>query len=212
MFALALAVLIFSAAGTLAYWQGWVFWAIISGCVFAITAYFLKHDPALVERRLRAGPAAEREARQKPVQFAASIILSLTFVVSALDHRFGWSAIPVPIVLVGDALVALGFLGVYLVFKENSFASAIIEVDADQRVVSTGPYALVRHPMYAASLLLFVGCPVALGSQWGLLAVVPLAATLIIRLLDEEKYLKRHLPGYEAYCSKVGFRLVPGIW
>ena len=177
-----------------------------------MTLYFLKRDPALVERRLNAGPGAEREASQKPIQLAASVVFGATFVVSALDYRFGWSDVPESAVAAGNALVVLGFLSVFAVFRENSFASAIIEVGKGQKVVSTGPYALVRHPMYAGALLLFVGSPLALGSSWGLLLIVPMTAILIVRLLDEEKYLVRNLPGYEAYCAKVRYRLVPGVW
>ena len=211
-FAVALAVLIFLPAGSLGYWQGWVFWANFCACVAAVTLYFLKRDPALVERRLNAGPGAEREARQKPIQLAAAVVFGATFVVSALDYRFGWSNVPGSAVAAGNALVVLGFLSVFAVFRENSFASAIIEVGTGQKVVSTGPYALVRHPMYAGALLLFVGAPLALGSWWGLLAIVPMTAILIVRLLDEERYLVRNLPGYEAYCAKVRYRLVPGVW
>ena len=211
-FAVALAVLIFLPAGSLGYWQGWVFWANFCACVAAVTLYFLKRDPALVERRLNAGPGAEREASQKPIQLAASVVFGATFVVSALDYRFGWSDVPQSAVAAGNALVVLGFLSVFAVFRENSFASAIIEVGKGQKVVSTGPYALVRHPMYAGALLLFVGSPLALGSWWGLLLIVPMTAILIVRLLDEERYLVRNLPGYEAYCAKVRYRLVPGVW
>ena len=198
--------------GSSGHWQGWVFWVNFCACVAAVTLYFLKRDPALVERRLRAGPAAEREARQKPIQLAAAVIFGATFVVSALDYRFGWSNVPGPAVAAGNALVVLGFLSVFAVFRANSFASAIIEVGTGQKVVSTGPYALVRHPMYAGALLLFVGAPLALGSWWGLLAIVPMTAILIVRLLDEERYLVRNLPGYEAYCVQVRYRLVPGVW
>lgn len=211
-FLIALAVLIFLSAGSLRYWQGWIFWVHFSAWVGAVTLYFLKHDPALVERRLRAGPGAERKASQKPIQLAAAIIFAATFVGSALDYRFGWSQVPVWVVAAGNILIAAGFLGVFAVFRENTFASAIIEVAVDQKVISTGPYAIVRHPMYAAALLLFLGMPLALGSWWGMLAIVPLTAILAVRLLDEETYLARNLPGYETYRAEVRYRLVPGLW
>ncbi|WP_454849795.1 methyltransferase family protein [Rhizobium binxianense] len=211
-FVLFLAVLIFLAAGTPAYWQGWLFLANFCGWSAATTAYFLKRDPALVERRLHAGPAAEREPAQKRIQLFMSVVMIALFIGSVLDWRFGWSVVPVPAVILGNGLVALGFAAFFLVMRENSFASATIEVRQGQHVVSSGPYALVRHPMYAGALLMFAGMPPALGSWWGLAGMVPIAAGLAARLLDEEKHLARDLPGYDDYRRKVRYRLVPGLW
>jgi protein-S-isoprenylcysteine O-methyltransferase Ste14 len=134
------------------------------------------------------------------------------FVASAFDHRLGWSAVPLPLVVAGHGAVAAGYLAMLAVFRENSFASSTIEVGAGQRVISTGPYALVRHPLYAAALAMFLGVLPALGSWWGLLPAGLLAAAVVARLKDEEAYLARDLPGYEAYCSSVRWRLVPGVW
>jgi protein-S-isoprenylcysteine O-methyltransferase Ste14 len=211
-FVVALIALTFLPAGSLGYRQGWVFLLNFVAGAAGLTLYLLKYDPALLERRLNAGPAAEREASQKPIQLAASIVFCATFVVSALDHRFGWSNVPVSAVVAGNALVALSFLIILAVFKANSFASAIIEVGPGQQVVSTGPYAIVRHPMYAGALPMFLGGPLALGSWWALLTAVPMTAIIIVRLLDEERYLARNLPGYAAYCAMVRYRLVPGAW
>jgi protein-S-isoprenylcysteine O-methyltransferase Ste14 len=207
-----LAVLIFVSAGSLRYWQGWVCLVHFFAWSAGTTLYFLKRDPALVERRLKAGPTAEREAGQKRIQLLASLVICATFIVSALDHRFGWSSISGLGVLTGNALLALGFWIVVVVFKANSFASAIIEVGAGQKVISTGPYAWVRHPMYSGALIMFGGIPPALGSWWGLLTLPLLAAILAVRLLDEERYLTRNLPGYGDYCARVRYRLVPGLW
>jgi protein-S-isoprenylcysteine O-methyltransferase Ste14 len=187
-------------------WSNFALW-----CV-AFTPYFLKHDPALLERRLRAGPAAEREPTQKRIQLFASIFVCALFAVSVLDHRLGWSTVPISAVLVGNVLVAAGFWFMFVVFRENSFASSIIEVGADQKVIDTGPYAVLRHPMYAGALLMFAGVPPALGSWWGLVILPPIAAILAIRLLDEEKFLLRNLPGYAEYRTKVRYRLLPGVW
>jgi protein-S-isoprenylcysteine O-methyltransferase Ste14 len=211
-FLVVLAVLIFLPAGSIRYWQGWLFWINFAVCCFAFTPYFLKHDPALLERRLRAGPAAEREPLQKRLQALASICVGAIFVVSALDYRMGWSSVPTSVVVLGNVLVAIGFWLTFWVFRANSFASSTIELSAGQRVIDTGPYALVRHPMYAAALLLFCGVPLALGSWWGLLVLLPLVAVLVVRLLDEEVFLARNLPGYTEYCGKVRYRLLPGVW
>ena len=212
LFAGALWLLIFVPAGALAYWQGWLFWAHFSLWSAAGAWYFLKRDPALVQRRLRAGPAAEREPAQKRIQLFLMIVMCALFVVSALDFRFAWSAMPWPIVIAGNLLVAGGYLFIFLVFRENSFAASTIQVAPGQKVIATGPYARVRHPMYAGALLMFAGTPLALGSWWGLAPFLLLVAGMVARLQDEEAYLARNLPGYEAYRGSVHWRLVPGAW
>jgi protein-S-isoprenylcysteine O-methyltransferase Ste14 len=212
IFAVVLWLLIFLPAGSLAYWQGWLFWLHFSAWSAVGTWYFLKRDPALVQRRLRAGPTAEREPAQKRIQLFLSLVICALFVVSALDHRFAWSAVSWPFVLVGNALIATGYWLVFQVLRENSFASSTIEIAADQRVISTGPYAIVRHPMYSSALLMLAGVPLALGSWWALVALIPLAAGLVARLQVEEAHLARHLPGYDAYRSRVPWRLLPGVW
>jgi protein-S-isoprenylcysteine O-methyltransferase Ste14 len=130
----------------------------------------------------------------------------------AFDRRFGWSSIPPYVCLIGDALIAISFVFVFHVLKINSFSASTIQVAEDQKVVSTGPYALIRHPMYAGSLPMVVGTPLALGSWWGFGALVLFIPALLWRLLDEEKYLKRNLPGYTEYTHKVQYRLVPHLW
>ena len=210
-FVLALAALIFLPAWTVDYWQGWLLWANISACSAALTWYLLRRDPALLERRM-AGPGAETEPAQKRIQFFTSILVFAILIVSVLDHRFGWSAVPAWAVISGDVVVALGFAIIWLVFRENSFASSTIQVAADQPVISTGPYAWVRHPMYSGAIFLFLGVPLALGSLWGLLLVLPLTAALVARLRHEESYLLQNLPDYEAYRRRVHYRLIPRIW
>jgi protein-S-isoprenylcysteine O-methyltransferase Ste14 len=143
--------------------------------------------------------------------FASSGFIAL-LVVPALDYRFGWSAVPLSVVTAGNILVAIGFYLIFLVYKENTFTSATIEIVENQKVVSTGPYALVRHPMYASALLYLIGTPLALGSYWGLLALVFMMSFLTWRLLDEEKFLAMNLPGYVEYQEKVRHRLVPYVW
>jgi protein-S-isoprenylcysteine O-methyltransferase Ste14 len=207
-----LGVVLFAPAGTIHYWQAWVYLVEFAGASGLITTYLWKHDPKLLERRVHAGPAAEKERSQKWIQALASLAFLGEMVLPALDHRFAWSHLPLIYTVAGEMLVLLGFFVVFLVFKENSFTSATIQVDPDQRVVSTGPYAIVRHPMYSGALLLLFGTPVALGSWWGLLMVVPMVGVLALRILDEEKFLVRSLHGYVDYCRRVRFRLVPLIW
>ena len=207
-----MAALIFLVAWSLRYWQAWVFLVVFTVSIAAITAYLAENDPNLLERRMKGGPQTEKEASQKLIQLFASICFIAVFVLSTLDHRFGWSAVPTYAVVAGDLLVVLGLFVVFLVFKENSFASATIEVDNDQKIVSTGPYSIVRHPMYSGSLVMLLGIPLALGSYWGLLAVCVFALVLIWRLLDEERFLAHHLSGYPEYQHKVKSRLLPFLW
>ena len=203
---------IFLPAWTFDYWQAWIVVAVFFGCTLAVTVYLMKNDPKLLERRVKAGVGAEQERSQNIIQAFAAVAFIALFVVSALDHRFGWSTVSGYLVALGDILVALGFYLVFLVFKENTFASGTIEIGDDQKVVTTGPYALVRHPMYIGALVMLVGVPPALGSLWGLLALVPMTLVLVWRLLDEEKFLASNLAGYSDYQSKVRYHLLPLIW
>jgi protein-S-isoprenylcysteine O-methyltransferase Ste14 len=209
---LAIAALLFIPAGTLDYWQAWTFLGVYSTASLAITLYLMKNDPKLLERRMRGGPAAEKEPTQKVIMLFASAGFIGLLIIPALDNRFGWSHMPPAVALVGDGLLALGWLAIFFVFKENSFTSATIELAPDQKVISTGPYALVRHPMYAGGLVMLAGIPIALGSWWGLLALVATMPALVWRLLDEEKFLARNLRGYVEYQEKVRYRLIPHVW
>ncbi|MGE5646885.1 MAG: methyltransferase family protein [Acidobacteriota bacterium] len=210
--ALAMGLLLFATAGTLRYWQAWVYLAVFFGASLLITLYLMRNDPALLGRRLRGGPTAERRPAQQVIMSLASLAFIASLAVPALDHRHSWSNVPSWAAASGDALVALSFLITFLVYRENPFTSATIEIAPDQRVVSTGPYAIVRHPMYAGGSLLFLGTPLALGSWWGLLAFPAALPALIWRLFDEERLLARSLPGYAAYCARVRWRLLPGIY
>lgn len=211
-FQIALALMIFLPAWSLAYWQGWLYWVLFGAACLTITLYFLRHDRGLIERRMQAGPGAETEPRQKLILTFASVALIAMYIVSPLDHRFGWSCVPVWLVLIADTIVVTGFYGFFITFRQNAFAAATVQVESNQRVISTGLYAIVRHPMYAAAVPLFLATPLALGSWWGLVPAAALLATVVWRLLDEEYYLARHLPGYAEYQRKVRARLVPGLW
>lgn len=204
--------LLFAPAGTLHYWQAWVYGALFVVTSVGIGLYFFKHDPQVIARRMAVGPGAEKEPAQKII---ISLVLAgfvLLIVVPGFDRRFHWSDVPVWLVLLADALVVLGLLGTAVVVKQNRYAASTITVETGQPVISTGLYALVRHPMYSAALLMIVFTPLALGSYWALLLVIPLIGVLVWRLLDEERFLKQNLPGYEGYCRQTRCRLVPGVW
>jgi protein-S-isoprenylcysteine O-methyltransferase Ste14 len=207
-----MAALLFIPAWTLDYWQAWTFLAVYFGWSLAITLYLMERDPKLLQRRMRGGPAAEKDPNQKIIMIITSLGFIGLMIFPALDHRFVWSRMPPYVALAGDLLVALGFLVIFFVFKENTFSSATIELAPNQKVISTGPYAVVRHPMYAGALVLLLGIPIALGSWWGLLVLVSMLPALIWRLLDEEKFLAGNLTGYAEYQNKVRFRLIPLVW
>lgn len=207
-----LIIALFAPVWTLHWWQGWACLAAFFVPACAITIWVAKHDPALLERRLKAGAKAEKETGQKIVQGIAAIVFLADFVVPALDHRFAWSRVPVYAELFGDLMMVLGFGIVFAVYRENTFTSGIIEVAENQRVVSTGPYAVVRHPMYSGALIMLFGIPLALGSWWGMLVNVPMTIAIIWRLLDEERFLVEKLPGYAAYRETVKYRLAPRVW
>jgi protein-S-isoprenylcysteine O-methyltransferase Ste14 len=205
-------VLLFWPAGTLEYWQAWVFIAVFMVATMVPSIYLAVTNPEALRRRMKAGPGAETRTVQKIVISATIVAVVAVLVVSALDHRFGWSQVPTPVVIVGNLLVAVGLGLAQLVVMQNSYAAATITVEADQEVVSTGLYGVVRHPMYVGTLIMMIGTPLALDSYWGMLAIVLALPVLAARIEDEEKMLRQELDGYVEYTQKVHYRLVPGVW
>jgi protein-S-isoprenylcysteine O-methyltransferase Ste14 len=210
--AIAMGLLLFIPAGTVRYWQAWVYLSIFTGASVLTTVYLMRRDRALLQRRMSGGPTAEKRPVQKFIMLCTSIGFIALLVVPAFDHRFGWSAVPLGTVVAGDVLVAIGFYLISLVYRENTFSSATIQIAENQKVISTGPYAIVRHPMYASGSLYILGTPLALGSYWGFLPIAAMIPFLIWRLFDEERFLARNLPGYTDYQRRVRHRLVPFVW
>jgi protein-S-isoprenylcysteine O-methyltransferase Ste14 len=196
---------------TLTFWQAWVYLGVSLAAGITLIAYLRLADPALLRRRLR-GPGAEKETSQQLLQLAAGIVVTGAIVVASLDRRFVWSHAPLSTTLVGFALLIACYIVIFLVFRANTFAGANISVELGQQVVSTGPYAVVRHPYYAGLLLWVLATPLALGSWWGLLLLVPMALVLASRIQYEERFLTQNLPGYVEYCQSVRYRLVPSVW
>jgi len=205
-------VIILLPARTLNYWQAWLFMSVFVTASGAVTVYLAIHDPTLLDRRMRAGPLAEKAWSQKFIISLAMIGFIGLLVISAFDHRFAWSPVPTCVCLIGDTLIAVGFLLVFFVIRVNTYAASTIQVTEDQKVISTGPYGVVRHPMYAGSLPILIGTPLALGSWSGLAALVVFVPALVWRLMDEESFLRKNLPGYTEYTDKVRYRLVPHVW
>ena len=207
-----LVLMLFAPAGSLRFWQGWLFAFVFMASTIAIGLYFSKHDPKLIERRIKAGPAAEKEPSQKIIIFLVMVAFVLLLIVPGLDYRWHWSDVPTWLVLVANGAIVLSFVIFFVVLKQNSYAASTVTVEPGQPVVSTGVYGVVRHPMYAGALLLTGAIPLALGSYWGLLVDLAALPALIWRLLDEERVLARDLRGYVDYCRRVRHRLIPFVW
>ncbi len=205
-------LLLFLPAWTFNYWQAWVFIIVFSLSTILPSIYLSLKNPAALERRMHGGPTAETRTVQRIIISGALLLLPAMMVLSAFDHRFGWSPVPMAVSVLGDALVAIGLGITWLVVLQNNYAAANITVESGQKVISTGLYGLVRHPMYVGVLIMMLGIPLALGSWWGLVILIPGVIVLIFRILDEEKMLKQELDGYGEYTQKVHYRLVPYVW
>lgn len=201
--------IIFVPAGTLAYWEGWLYLAVLLIPMCFVVVYMLKNAPELLARRMK---MRERETKQKGIVLLSTALFLIAFMVPGLDFRFGWSNVPVPVVLLADLIVLLAYGFVMLVFRENQYAARVVEVEQGQKVIDTGPYAIVRHPMYLGVLFLYIFSPLALGSYWAMLPMLLMIPILVARLRNEEVVLVRDLPGYASYMQRTKYRLVPGIW
>ncbi len=199
----------FVSAGTFLYWHAWLYMGILFIPMFFVFVYLLRNDPALLERRMH---MREKESSQKLSMKVSIFFYALAFVMPGLDFRFHWSSVPIAVVMIADIMVFLGYVVFFIVLRENSYASRIVEVEENQKVISTGPYAIMRHPMYFGVLIMFLFSPVALGSFWALIAMLPVAFLIIHRIKDEERLLSKELSGYEAYRQKVRYRLIPMVW
>jgi protein-S-isoprenylcysteine O-methyltransferase Ste14 len=207
-----IAIVFFGSAGTLHDRRAWAMLAVFFGCAGVISVWLWFRDKALLERRVKAGPGAEPDPAQNIVQALAGLAFLATFAVPGLDRRFGWSHVPLAVSLAGDAMIAIGFLIVFLTFRENSFTAGTIEIAEGQHVVDSGPYAFVRHPMYAGALIMIAGIPLALGSWWGLIPAALLVPVIVWRLIREEAFLAANLAGYSSYQGRVRYRLAPVVW
>jgi protein-S-isoprenylcysteine O-methyltransferase Ste14 len=207
-----LGLILFVPAGTLKYWQGWVFIAVFTVATIVPSLYLARTNPAALQRRMRGGPLAEGRAAQKFIITGAFLSLFAMIALSAYDHRMGWSSVPAWLCVIGDVLIVVGLTLGMLVVVQNGYAAATVRVEEGQQLASTGLYKLVRHPMYAANVILMVGMPLALGSYWGLLLLIPAMLVLVFRILDEEKLLTQELPGYREYAHRVRYRLLPNVW
>ena len=202
-----LGLILFLTAGSLRYWQAWIYWAIFSALTLFITAYFFQRSPELLARRWQ---HKNQETVRKTPGFLN--FFPLFYFVAGFDFRFHWSTVPVWVVVAANFMAFLGYLFIVIVFRENSYASGNITVEEEQPVIATGPYALIRHPMYAGMLLMVLFAPLALGSYWAVIPTLLFIPWTVIRIKNEEELLLKNLPGYQDYCAKIPYRLIPWVW
>ncbi len=203
-------IALFLAAGTIDYWQAWAYLGVTAVSSVPLLLLISK-DPILLENRTKSGPSAETRTIQKIIVLCAGLPAIAVFVVPGLDRRFGWSSVPSWLSLLGDVLIVVAMWMVFRVFKENSFGFATVEVSKNQRVISTGPYAIVRNPMYASAAVYLIGVASALGSWWGLIQSSrssPSSGAPLTKKIS----LAKTLPGYMEYCAKVSWHLIPGVF
>lgn len=201
--------LLFLPAGTWAYPGGWRLFALLFGPIFLVGIVLLVKSPALLEKRLN---GKEKAGKQQGVVALSGLLFLAAFILAGLDYRYGWSCVSTPVVVIAS-VVLLAAYGLYAeVMRENAYLSRTVEVQEGQKVVDTGLYALVRHPMYTATILLFWAIPLVLGSWWAALCMLPYPLVLVARIKEEEALLEKELDGYAAYKQKVKYRLIPFVW
>ncbi|MGO9646779.1 MAG: methyltransferase family protein [Terriglobales bacterium] len=203
------AAMLFIPAGSLRFWQGWAYLMVWFVPMLFAFGYFYKHDPQLIERRMQ---RKEKVHEQKLIIRFGFATWLIGYLLPGLDHRFGWSHLPLWLTILSQAFVLGGCLMIFWVLKANSFAAATIRVEPGQKVISSGPYRIVRHPMYLGAGVMFLFAPLALGSYFALPVFALFIPIIVFRLLNEEKVLRQELPGYPEYCLRTRFRLVPLVW
>jgi protein-S-isoprenylcysteine O-methyltransferase Ste14 len=206
-----LGLLLFLTAGSLQYTEAWIYiFVVFVPAIFVIT-YFYKKDPNFIGSRIL--KRREKEQMHRSIQNIFSIVFLIGLLIPGFDFRFGWSNVPMSVVIISDILVFMGYMIIARVMEENRYASAIIEISKEQKIIETGPYKIVRHPMYTGGLIFILFTPLALGSYWALIPFsIITVLPLILRIINEEKLLTANLPEYSEYCKKTKYRLIPFVW
>jgi len=204
-----ISVMLFLPAGTLEFWNAWLYAAALYIPMLFAWIYLTIKDPALLEKRFK---TKEKEKTQKAYVILSIVAFVLTFIIPGFDFRYHWSAVPLWLVILSTLLMLGGYIMFFVVMKQNSYASRVIEIQQGQRVIDTGLYSVVRHPMYTAAIIIYGFSPLILGSFYALIPMLFIPALLVMRILNEEKVLTRDLPGYPEYMKRVRFRMIPYVW
>lgn len=204
-----IAAVLFLPAGSLSFWEAWFYCGIVFIPMFFVMIYFLIKDPAFIERRLN---FKEKEKEQKLIIKIGNILFLSGFLIPGFDYRYNWSEVNQTTVLIFGAFALIGYIIVIITFMANSYASRVVEVVDGQKIITTGIYSIIRHPMYLGVLIMYLSTPFVLGSLWSLIPFSLIIPILILRILNEEKVLKSELPGYTEYCSRTRKRLIPYLW
>lgn len=202
-----LGLILFLPAGSFRYWQAWIYWTLFLIPTIFITVYFFTRSPELLASRWQ---AQDQETVRKIPAFYK--LFYLAYIIPGFDFRLHWSNVPVWVVISANLIFFLGYVLIVRVFKENSYASANIKVEEDQQVIASGPYSIIRHPMYTGLLMMVLSTPLALGSYWAVIPGLLFIPWIVIRIKNEEELLSRNLPGYENYCTQTPYRLIPSVW
>lgn len=200
-------VILFIPAWTMKFWQAWILWSGFSIITFSITAYFINKNPEFLARRTK---GKEENIKKKSPLFLK--LYYIGFILPGIDFRFNWSNEPLWLVILSNVIVFASYIFIFYVFKQNSYASTTIQVEDNQNVISSGPYSIIRHPMYLGMILMSLFIPLALGSYYSLIPMLLIIPITVMRVKNEEEILLRELKGYRAYCSKTKYRVIPFIW
>ena len=199
----------FLPAGTWNYWQAWVYMGVLITPMFFAMIYLIKNNPELLERRMR---LREKRSEQRLIIKVSLVFFFLAFILPGFDRRFGWSDVPMGLVIASEICILIGYLIIFRVMQINTFASRVIEVASEQKVIDTDLYSIVRHPMYVGAILLYVASPIALGSYWSVVPAIVIIPIIVARIKDEEAALDKDLTGYLEYKQRTKYRLIPFIW
>jgi len=209
LYPLFICVFLFLPSGSFKFWEAWMYSITLFIPMLTTVLYLVHKDPALLERRMK---IKEKEEKQKMITRLFWLPFILGFLIPGFDDRFNWSDVSPALVIIGNLMVFFAYFWIFFVFRENTYTSRIIEVEKEQKVISTGPYSIVRHPMYSGMIVMFLFTPLALGSWWAFIAFAFIPLVLVFRIFDEERVLIKELPGYKEYCQKIRYRLIPSIW
>jgi len=204
-----ISAILFIPAGSIGFWNAWLFMGILFIPMLFVIVYLITRDPELLFKRMN---TSEKEKTQKKVVLLTSIIFLSAFIIAGLDYRFQWSKVPLLVVVISSFIVLMGYIMFFMVMRQNSYASRVVEIQDRQKVIDTGLYGFVRHPMYSAAILIFMFMPLVLGSFYALIPLIIFPLQMSTRMKNEELILEKGLDGYIEYKKKVRYKIIPYLW